>query len=249
MGHQVYAFIQKANTPVNIFLEGIPSVTQFIIPAGTYDLKGSNFVGFTFANAPFNVTLEDDVHIISVNRLICNAEISSYNNTGDAISCVSNDLCVFVAQEGCVIGNFGNSPIFTVRTGSFDVLALMGGRTAPGAGNAAILHIPSGQTGLVYATNGAYLSDNLISGPLGSIALLEHDGSINFPLVSQSLFMGSWINAPFGVAGGAGPTSFRPDSSGMVLPLSVGCMYFDTDLGYPIWWDGTAWVDSSGTPV
>lgn len=204
---QVYAFIQKANTPVNIFLEGIPSVTQFIIPAGTYDLKGSNFVGFTFANAPFNVTLEDDVHIISVNRLICNAEISSYNNTGDAISCVSNDLCVFVAQEGCVIGNFGN------------------------------------------ATNGAYLSDNLISGPLGSIALLEHDGSINFPLVSQSLFMGSWINAPFGVAGGAGPTSFRPDSSGMVLPLSVGCMYFDTDLGYPIWWDGTAWVDSSGTPV
>ena len=25
--------------------------------------------------------------------------------------------------------------------------------------------------------------------------------------------------------------------------------FFDTTLGYPIWWDGTNWVDSSGTTV
>lgn len=29
----------------------------------------------------------------------------------------------------------------------------------------------------------------------------------------------------------------------------VGMQYFDTTLGYPIWWDGTQWVDAAGTPV
>ena len=27
----------------------------------------------------------------------------------------------------------------------------------------------------------------------------------------------------------------------------VGFMYFDTDLGKPIWWNGTKWVDANGT--
>jgi hypothetical protein len=30
---------------------------------------------------------------------------------------------------------------------------------------------------------------------------------------------------------------------------AIGRSYFDTDLGKPIWWNGTAWVDSSGTSV
>ena len=31
--------------------------------------------------------------------------------------------------------------------------------------------------------------------------------------------------------------------------VMVGQPYFDTTLGYPVWWDGTNWVDSSGTSV
>jgi hypothetical protein len=26
-------------------------------------------------------------------------------------------------------------------------------------------------------------------------------------------------------------------------------MYFDTDLGLPVWWNGTDWVDATGTAV
>jgi len=29
--------------------------------------------------------------------------------------------------------------------------------------------------------------------------------------------------------------------------LYVGRQYFDTTLGKPIWWDGTEWVDATGT--
>lgn len=40
-----------------------------------------------------------------------------------------------------------------------------------------------------------------------------------------------------------GTTGSRP---GNPAPYT---MYFDTDLGMPIWWDGQNWVDAAGTVV
>lgn len=40
----------------------------------------------------------------------------------------------------------------------------------------------------------------------------------------------------------AGTTAQRPDSN-----LWIGRPYFDTTLGYAIWWAGTEWVDATGT--
>lgn len=42
----------------------------------------------------------------------------------------------------------------------------------------------------------------------------------------------------------AGTTANRP-----TLSLQVGQQYFDTTLGYPIWYDGTDWVDATGSTV
>jgi hypothetical protein len=42
----------------------------------------------------------------------------------------------------------------------------------------------------------------------------------------------------------SGTTAARPTTS-----LQVGQMYFDITLGIPIWWDGTNWVDATGTTV
>ena len=41
-----------------------------------------------------------------------------------------------------------------------------------------------------------------------------------------------------------GATADRP-----VVELQIGQQYFDTTLGYPVWYNGTDWVDSSGTVV
>lgn len=40
----------------------------------------------------------------------------------------------------------------------------------------------------------------------------------------------------------AGPTEDRP-----VNNLQVGQQYFDTTLGFPVFWNGTEWVSASGT--
>jgi hypothetical protein len=42
----------------------------------------------------------------------------------------------------------------------------------------------------------------------------------------------------------SGVTADRP-----AIALQVGQQYFDTTLGIPIWWDGTNWVDATGTTV
>jgi hypothetical protein len=46
----------------------------------------------------------------------------------------------------------------------------------------------------------------------------------------------------------SGVTADRPLDTGNPQ-LQIGQYYFDTTLGIPIWWDGTNWVDATGTTV
>ena len=57
--------------------------------------------------------------------------------------------------------------------------------------------------------------------------------------VSPTLSSGSNTTTPL-----SGSTSTRPTNN-----LENGLQYFDTTLGKPIWWNGTDWVDSTGTTV
>lgn len=41
----------------------------------------------------------------------------------------------------------------------------------------------------------------------------------------------------------AGGTASRPAEP------ALGLCFFDTTLGQPVWWNGSAWVDATGDPV
>ena len=47
----------------------------------------------------------------------------------------------------------------------------------------------------------------------------------------------------------SGPTANRPVSNNLQVPLALGQTYFDTTLGIPIYWNGTNWINASGTIV
>lgn len=53
----------------------------------------------------------------------------------------------------------------------------------------------------------------------------------------------AYVDAHEGSYHASGDTASRPSSPG------IGLMYFDTDLGIPIWWNGNGWVDATGTLV
>lgn len=42
----------------------------------------------------------------------------------------------------------------------------------------------------------------------------------------------------------SGTTAQRPTDT-----LWIGRPYFDTTLGYPIWYDGSQWIDATGSPA
>ena len=47
----------------------------------------------------------------------------------------------------------------------------------------------------------------------------------------------------------AGTTAQRPWDAGLGFFPPAGYMYFDTTLGKPIWWNGSAWIDAATTEV
>jgi hypothetical protein len=56
-----------------------------------------------------------------------------------------------------------------------------------------------------------------------------------------------WLSEAFNVLNsdkGYGTTSERP-----INGINAGDKYFDTTLGIPIWYDGTNWIDATGSTV
>jgi hypothetical protein len=58
---------------------------------------------------------------------------------------------------------------------------------------------------------------------------------------------GNWLTQAWQILFGitlSGVTANRPTTGRW-----VGQPYFDTTLGYPVWFDGTQWVDATGAPA
>lgn len=74
------------------------------------------------------------------------------------------------------------------------------------------------------------------------------DPDPNFPFGKDASTGNAEVTAPLDGGGNAfsnfawesGTTANRPSNPGTGQP------YFDTDLGQPVWYDGSGWVDSTG---
>lgn len=65
--------------------------------------------------------------------------------------------------------------------------------------------------------------------------------------VQDDRALGTWVSLVSDLLTGStqsGVTADRPTTG-----LYLGRQYFDTTLGYPIWYDGTNWVDATGSTV
>jgi hypothetical protein len=55
----------------------------------------------------------------------------------------------------------------------------------------------------------------------------------------------------------SGPTANRPDGRNNLPSVTgpngqggcIGIYFFDTDIGQPVWWNGTTWVNIAGQPA
>ena len=98
--------------------------------------------------------------------------------------------------------------------------------------------------------NPAYLSYNGIptvpSPPNLPVATEEYDQQVTSQLLNiLRLYFNQLNNYSQATAKpSSGTTGNRPNQT-----LQIGQFYFDTTLGYPIWYNGKNWVNASGTSV
>ena len=98
------------------------------------------------------------------------------------------------------------------------------------------LYTPYGITNLNWFID----RSKIINTPSSAIDALPPDNSITDNNVSMNIKIGESATH----FGWEGSTSDRP-----VLSKASGQPYLDTDLGQPIWWNGTDWVDALGNTV
>jgi len=113
------------------------------------------------------------------------------------------------------------------------------GQTIPA--NASILAYNSTLLGN-YVNNGTLtLYNSIVSGALtGTAPILYQPASQHN---NDSIVPGTTIKDALDTILASGITGTRP------AVKIVGQMFFDTTLGYPIWWDGAQWIDAAGNPV
>lgn len=83
---------------------------------------------------------------------------------------------------------------------------------------------------VLYATSAGALSTAVSSSRVGRVTTSH---------ASQGVVLAN----PLVSVAATGTTAQRPTT------VAVGFMYFDTTLGYAIWWDGSNWVDATGSTV
>ena len=87
-----------------------------------------------------------------------------------------------------------------------------------------------------------------------NIQLIPHSGSSlviygNMYLYANSSYVVTYIDNLTAIVSAVIESGVIKNNNTRPTVLSVGSSYFDTTLGKPIYWNGTAWVDATGTAV
>lgn len=241
-------------TPGSILVSVDTSVAPAVVPPGSHDLGGRvSFRGvpnsFSFLGPPQVMSLADGAQL--VNPAFFEMITVETNCTSVRAIALSN-FRALALNFGAQIRNLGTiAPIF-VAAGETVAMRFQG--QAGLSGNMPVVELAAGGPGgalLVQGLQAPNLDPDVWSGGAGSMLGYLCDGTWRPPVLSA--FLGTYLLdrlfakaeriEPF-----AGTTGMRPTGGIPFGPL-LGMMYFDTDIGKPVWWDGAQWVDATGAPA
>lgn len=255
--HEVMMLLGGILVPSVIDVAPQPVGFDYHVPATTtpYLLRYATFS--SRLAAPIVVVDVDDGAVLQDLSMVNGSVGLRFHSTaGDALAYTPTPSApgVLTLQRNGRLQNAGSVPVITAQTNSggpgFVLASFENGNID--SGSAPLVEIADNATAIfevigAFNTGGTAPTD-LFSGSASAQLWLFHDGTLIFPFTAQTSFFGTVNNIPLGCSPSGGPTALRPAP---VLPLSVGVSYFDTSIAppRPIWWDGTQWVDATGTPV
>lgn len=246
---EVMAIVQS--TPGSIEISVDTSLAPAVVPPGVHDLEGRmSFRGipnsFGFTGPPTIVSLDDGAQWVNPAFL---ETVTVETNCTAVRAIVMSNFRALALNFGSQIRNLGTIAPFFVPAG--DIIALRIQGQAGLIGNFPIVELDAGAPGGGLIIQGLELNGldpDVFAGGVGSLLGYLCDGTWRAPTLSA--FLGAYIldglmTKAERIEPYAGATGQRPTGGIPFGPL-LGMMYFDTDLGKPIWWDGVAWVDATG---
>ncbi len=249
---EVQAIASTAVGPWTLIIDS--SLAACEVPAGT-TTDFNLFATITFAEPQSGfLTIKDTALLRNVPKVIGGAIVC------EAITSTSMDYTISTRiniEQGAAIRNIATSTVPAISTGSigfFAIASFLAGQLNNDANFGAVPLVDFALNGgffvLASLSNSqpgesAFRTNSVISGA-SSILLVIYDSCDRLP--SQPGFLGTYLFTPISqsnnMAMANGDTASRPTSL-----ATNGTMYFDTTLGIPIWYDGTNWVDATGTIV
>lgn len=247
---EVYAVIQATPGRVVVFTDG--SLALPVIPAGLYDL-GSRVMlepsapKFSLRGPPLScaVSLSDGAVLHNLLSITESLRLIGNQTTAPCLTFGANSTLQI--STGALLENLGSRPMIDVD--SILAISMRYGGTLNG--NVPLFHVLDGALLALSFFSGPFLINDFLSGtPLSSLVWL-HDNSVD--LLPQSGFLGSLIfDARKSLTSqddpAMGDTASRPSGPAPYGPR-LGQMYFDTTIGFPVWYNGSIWVDASGAPA
>lgn len=242
---EVMAAVASSPVPLRIIVvEGVPNDT--LVPPGTWDMRYATLAGPSPA-ANSGLYLDDGAVLLDI-RAVDSLTVAGASTTGPCLEFTPTGgglVGVTVYDTGLFVNaSPSNLPMVSVSAGEAFALAAQSARAFQSTGPA-FMDLAAGALGVV-AFAGPLLDSlptNLASGEVGSTFAVSHPGIAGpYDALVQPGFAGTLVNMPSTLVGGSGPTSQQPVGFPPGNPPSVGATYYDTDLGYLIVWNGSAWV-------
>lgn len=269
--YDVMAVVNAHSGPVTIYCS---QPTTYVIepgptePAVVWDMKGAYLVGKNGPHDSMPVQIRRNATLHNLASVGGGARLQHSKQTGDPPALTFSPLApgvapVFVVRDGAELKSLSNATdmMFVTPPGEFYLVFKDLGTAKADGPYPVVAAGPGSQLKVVALTGGLSIDTvqpaNWIGSDPAAFVGWVHDGSMAFPANFWTGYhpnnAGTNFNMPLGQCGGMGPTAFRPVDQAAAPNPSVGCMYLDTDLaagaGKPVWWNGSGWVDATGTPA
>ena len=233
----VMAFVSAANPPVDIYID-----EDGTIPAGVNDMKGATLRGPLSTRVQKTVTCENgavlhnlaEIHNAVTLRSLSSAPVLTFTFSASAPQPFQ------ITNHAQLKNASATSSMLAVPDGKL-LLFELGDSVSiirePGAVNPIQLGTFSYLLLLFEGmTDGSFV--NVCQGDPTSVFAYAHFGMAG-PYQTPAGYGGTVYNVAMSVTGGSGPSSQRPTDA--LEPIPLGCIYYDTDLGEEIVWNGSSW--------
>ena len=238
----VMEFVGAVNHPLTVYLNGSAS-----IPPGVYDVNGMQLVSDPEIET-FVVTMADGAQVSNLAAILGQITLKSLSTSltplefGVPPSGAPHSLKL---EFNASLENAGTVPMIEVAAG--EILVIAGLFNATLTDTAPVVNLGAGSTLIIGVYGALNVTDDYVTGPADATLVYQVvTGGLPTPLPTNAGFAGTTLQNV--LTGWACTTAGRP-SVNPLYTLHTGTMTFDTDLGFPIWWDGAQWVDATGTPA